>query len=176
MTRKTIDERISSPRGAIISLAVQNNASELLVQAAQIHGHFCPGLSMGVLASMLAIRELGTAPLTAVVAKRSCWVDGIQFVAGCTDVNHGLTFDDGDATTVTFSSKISDRSVKITVLEEYSKRVNRLVPGFTEMRGKMGSKQGQSAEFLSEFRKKAVEGAFAILEEPLDELFTVEQL
>jgi len=51
------------------------------------HGHFCPGLAMGIRAAELARREFGVVPdyeLTCVSETDMCGVDAVQFLLGCT--------------------------------------------------------------------------------------------
>jgi len=51
------------------------------------HGHSCPGLAIGIRASELAFRELGTPEETNMVAIAEtdmCGVDAIQFLTDCT--------------------------------------------------------------------------------------------
>ncbi|HPR62357.1 MAG TPA: tRNA (N6-threonylcarbamoyladenosine(37)-N6)-methyltransferase TrmO, partial [Prolixibacteraceae bacterium] len=48
------------PRMEIEKLIAQNDLETLMIKAAQIHGHFCPGLAMGVMAATYAMRRLKT--------------------------------------------------------------------------------------------------------------------
>ncbi len=60
---------------------------DTLNQVIAFHGHVCPGLSIGIRASELALRDLGhndEADLVAVVETDMCGVDAIQFLTGCT--------------------------------------------------------------------------------------------
>ena len=54
----------------------------------QFHGHFCPGLAIGVRAAELALREIGPRAadeeIVAIVESDMCGVDAIQFMTGCT--------------------------------------------------------------------------------------------
>ncbi|MGE4424279.1 MAG: FmdE family protein [Pseudodesulfovibrio sp.] len=55
--------------------------------AIAFHGHFCPGLTIGIRAVELARRELGeldTLALVAVAETDMCGVDAIQFLTDCT--------------------------------------------------------------------------------------------
>jgi formylmethanofuran dehydrogenase subunit E len=60
---------------------------DLIDQTIAFHGHSCPGLSIGIRASELALQKLGHAEerdLVAVVETDMCGVDAIQFLTGCT--------------------------------------------------------------------------------------------
>jgi len=51
------------------------------------HGHWCPGLAVGIRAAEWALREMGRAAdeeIVAVVETDMCGVDAIQFLTGCT--------------------------------------------------------------------------------------------
>ena len=51
------------------------------------HGHVCPGLSIGIRAAELALRDVGdpkTFPMVAISETDMCGVDAIQFITGCT--------------------------------------------------------------------------------------------
>lgn len=58
------------------------------IQAAiAFHGHWCPGLAIGLRAAELAIQEVGTATdedVVCVAETDMCAVDGIQALTGCT--------------------------------------------------------------------------------------------
>lgn len=58
-------------------------------KAAAFHGHKCPGLAIGVRASMLALEKLGVGKsedeeLCCVTENDACGVDGVQALTGCT--------------------------------------------------------------------------------------------
>jgi len=60
---------------------------ERLDACAAFHGHVCPGLTIGVRAAELALREFDNPKdyeMTAVVETDMCGVDAIQFLTGCT--------------------------------------------------------------------------------------------
>ncbi|WP_027174571.1 FmdE family protein [Desulfovibrio aminophilus] len=59
---------------------------ELLRKVAVFHGHECPGLTIGIRAAELALRELGGPgpDLVAVSETDMCGVDAIQVLTGCT--------------------------------------------------------------------------------------------
>lgn len=88
---------------------------ELFDQAAQLHGHKCPGLALGVRVADEALKKLGVNPgddrLHCVVEKRACFNDGIQSVAGCTFDNGRLTCIAGDKAAFRFYIDGSRESV-----------------------------------------------------------------
>lgn len=60
---------------------------ELIKQTTDFHGHWCPGLAIGIRAAEWAMKEMGTSAdeeIVAVVETDMCGVDAIQFLVGCT--------------------------------------------------------------------------------------------
>jgi formylmethanofuran dehydrogenase subunit E len=51
------------------------------------HGHWCPGLAIGIRAAEWALKEMGKSPdeeIVAVVETDMCGIDAIQYLTGCT--------------------------------------------------------------------------------------------
>lgn len=68
-------------------------------EAVKFHGHTCPGLAMGVRASIAALQKLGIErakdeELAAFVYTDGCGVDGVQVITGCTLGKGNLFFRD----------------------------------------------------------------------------------
>ncbi|PKN66051.1 MAG: formylmethanofuran dehydrogenase [Deltaproteobacteria bacterium HGW-Deltaproteobacteria-15] len=60
---------------------------EVIEQTTRFHGHWCPGLAIGIRASEWALQEMGKAAdeeIVAVVETDMCGVDAVQFITGCT--------------------------------------------------------------------------------------------
>jgi formylmethanofuran dehydrogenase subunit E len=60
---------------------------ELIEKTTNFHGHWCPGLAIGIRASEWALQKMGKAAdeeIVAVVETDMCGVDAIQFLTGCT--------------------------------------------------------------------------------------------
>lgn len=62
---------------------------ELFEAAGKLHGHLCPGLAIGVRASVEAAGLL-QGELRCVMESRACWADGLQSVLGATVGNGRL--------------------------------------------------------------------------------------
>lgn len=102
------EERKRDPRESIRKLIERGDTESLLLEAGQLHGHFCPFLSLGVVAAQYAVSELGeVAPdmedTVAVVETNSCFSDGIQYVTGCTFGNNALVYRDYGKTAFTLA-------------------------------------------------------------------------
>jgi len=62
-------------------------SAESIRRVVEFHGHWCPGLAIGLRAAELAVAEFGRAgdeEIVAVVETDMCGVDAIQFLTGCT--------------------------------------------------------------------------------------------
>jgi formylmethanofuran dehydrogenase subunit E len=62
-------------------------SQEKIDQTIQFHGHFCPGLAIGIRAAELALHELDNPPdyeMVTVAETDMCGCDAIQFLTGCT--------------------------------------------------------------------------------------------
>lgn len=77
-----------------------NDLTGLLLMTAKIHGHYCVGSAMGVMAAHHAMKSLGVVRNTgmehiiAVVETNSCFSDGVQVVTGCSFGNNSLVYRD----------------------------------------------------------------------------------
>jgi formylmethanofuran dehydrogenase subunit E len=92
----------SEPRIEIQNHIANNRTDLLLIGAAQMHGHYCPGLAMGVMAAVYAMRHLGEMKnLTATVETKNCFADGVQWVTGCTFGNKALIYKELGETALT---------------------------------------------------------------------------
>jgi formylmethanofuran dehydrogenase subunit E len=125
---------MTDPRTEIKTLLKAGNLSELLIQSAQLHGHYCPGLAYGVKAGFVGLKHLGfentgMEELIAIVECNNCFVDGIQMTTGCTMGNNALVYKDIGKTAVTILSRKTNSAVRIS-LKQNSRTVNN--PGSIE--------------------------------------------
>lgn len=109
------------PRAAIQQLLLDGNVKPVLEMAGMLHGHFCPGLALGVKAVDAAFRRLGIIDNTgmeeimAVAECNSCFIDGIQFAAGCSLGNNALVYKDLGKTAATFYRRGGEKAVRVCV-------------------------------------------------------------
>lgn len=106
-------KELERPRQEIEEAAVEGNLPKLLRLSGLIHGHYCPGLAMGVRAGACAVRELrvrstGMEEVVAIVETNSCFADGIQVVTGCTLGNNGLIYRDFGKTAFTLARRTGE--------------------------------------------------------------------
>lgn len=72
-------------------------SQDLVDQTISFHGHWCPGLAIGIRASQWAVENLGRSSdeeIVAVVETDMCGVDAIQFLTGCTFGKGNLIYRD----------------------------------------------------------------------------------
>ena len=113
-----MDEK--DPRERIKRLLKEGQLKELLVQAAGLHGHYCPGLAFGVKAGYAGLKRLGfentgMEELAAIVECNNCFVDGVQMTTGCSLGNNALVYKDLGKTAVTIVSRKAKSAVRIVL-------------------------------------------------------------
>lgn len=125
-------EFIRDPRASIKELVRRGDLIGLLAKAAELHGHFCVGLSLGVLASYAALKKFeieGPAvdisrharqEYVAIVENNLCFADGVQIVLGTTLGNDSLIFRDTGKTAVTLIHRESLKGVRVAMVNETS--------------------------------------------------------
>lgn len=90
--------------------------SGLVRKAIDFHGHWCPGLAIGVRAAQWALQEMGKAPdeeIVAVVETDMCGVDAIQALMGCTFGKGNLIHKDYGKTAFAFYRRRDGKSVRL---------------------------------------------------------------
>lgn len=100
--------RVDSPRIDIVRNILSNETKELLLKSAQLHGHICPGLALGVLGATTVMQKLyeqgeDSKDYILTVEMQNCLVDALLFVTGCTPGTH--RFQEGDPARMSFSLK-----------------------------------------------------------------------
>lgn len=93
--------------------SISNDDLEPLVA---FHGHMCPGLAVGVRASLIGLREVGRPPqqpVSVVAETAMCSVDAVQFLTGCTLGNGDLVFRDHGKNAFTFVRRSDGRAVRV---------------------------------------------------------------
>ncbi len=93
-----------------------------LQESIRFHGHMCAGLALGLRASELALRSLGTDrgrdDLIVAVETDTCSVDGVQTLTGCTFGNGKLYFRDHAKSAYTFWQDQRETALRIIARPE----------------------------------------------------------
>ncbi len=100
---------------------MEKNKNRLLLSAGRFHGHIGPFLAIGLKMGMLANEILGRDPFSTSVEvwvepkpPRSCTVDGVQFVTGCTMGKGNISISPSrEDVGATFKSKGSTVSLRL---------------------------------------------------------------
>ncbi|MCB2186227.1 MAG: TraR/DksA C4-type zinc finger protein [Deltaproteobacteria bacterium] len=90
--------------------------SHQIEQAVEFHGHWCPGLAIGLRAGEYALHHLGRAvdeEIVALVETDMCAVDAIQVLTGCTLGKGNLLFQDHGKLAFTFYRRADGRGVRL---------------------------------------------------------------
>lgn len=105
---KDID--MAKPRQVIEDAIDAGDLTLLLKLCGLLHGHYCPGVAMGVKASVRAVKELrasstGMEEVVAIVETNSCYSDGVQLITGCSFGNNALIYRDYGRTALTLAKR-----------------------------------------------------------------------
>ena len=133
-----------NPRSFILPMLKNRKTKELFLEAGRLHGHYCPGLAMGVVAAVDGLNLLaekcnipvsmlnsseGMEELIAIIEINSCFADGIQYVSGCTLGNNALLYHDYGKTAVTFCLR-DGRGVRLSSNGKFHEILDKVEPRF----------------------------------------------
>jgi len=82
------------------------------------HGHWCPGLAIGIRAAEWALKEMGKSPdeeIVAVVETDMCGVDAIQYLTGCTFGKGNLIHKDYGKNAFTFYRRRDGKAMRLVL-------------------------------------------------------------
>jgi len=89
---------------------------ELVEKTKAFHGHWCPGLAIGIRAAEWALEEVGKSPdeeIVAVVETDMCGVDAIQYLTGCTYGKGNLIHKDYGKNAFTFYRRRDGKAARL---------------------------------------------------------------
>ena len=89
---------------------------ETIDRTVAFHGHWCPGLAIGLRAGEWALREMGRAAdedIVAVVETDMCGVDAIQVLTGCTFGKGNLIYQDHGKMAFSFHRRRDGKSARL---------------------------------------------------------------
>lgn len=148
---------------------------EELEQAAGFHGHNCPGLTIGIRAAELALRELDhpdDADMVAVSETDMCGVDGIQYFTGCTLGKGNLLHQDYGKMAFTFFDRRSNRGFRALLKDDVR---GNMEAELGKLMKKIASGEASDSDKArnAELRKELIN---RFLELDLEEMFTIQWL
>lgn len=174
------DTPLDNPRFDILKHISRGETRKLLKLAGQIHGHYCPGLSMGVMAASNAMETLrgtsdGMEDLLAVVETNNCFSDGVQYVTGCTFGNNGLIFKDLGKNALTLTRR-DGKGLRVIGRGDIREQIDRAFPEFNKLFVEVVVRQNHEEEMTTRFRKASREASFGMLEWAFSDLFVTEEV
>ena len=145
---------------------------ELIKETIKFHGHHCPGVSLGIRASELALSEFERAPdeeVVAVVETDMCAVDAIQYLTGCTFGKGNLIHLDHGKSVFTFYRRSDEKGIRISARPQVFSEVDEDVIALQKKQVREGL-NAEEEERLAEARAARIQ---RIMSAPLDKLFEV---
>ncbi|WP_234408771.1 TrmO family methyltransferase domain-containing protein [Marinilabilia salmonicolor] len=174
------DLMLSRPRINIEKHISRGESRALLQQAGQLHGHYCPGLAMGVLATMNAMDLLrqasdGMEELLAFVETNNCFSDGVQYISGCTFGNNALIFQDYGKNAVSIVSR-DGRGYRARAKNDIRQVIGSLFPDFNPLFEKVVVEKNHEGSLKQSFKEVSKDVSFGMLEIPFDEMFDLQEV
>ena len=147
----------------------------MMKKSVEFHGHSCPGLAIGVVASKIALENAKRAEdeeLVAVVENDACGVDAIQVLTGCTFGKGNLIYKDYGKSVYTFYNRTTGKALRLSVKPETFSKThgNKQTELFEKVRSKTATE-----EEIAEHNRHRKERIRSILEKGKD-LFKIEEV
>jgi formylmethanofuran dehydrogenase subunit E len=146
---------------------------QTLERTVEFHGHLCPGLTMGMQAAAIALREIGPhskdEEVVAVVETDMCGVDAIQVLTGCTFGKGNLVHRDWGKNAYTFFRRTDGKAIRVVGRPDARRRD----PEHQALREKISAGEATEAERIR-FRELHQSLARAVLDQRPDDLFEIQ--
>ncbi|MBN2109502.1 MAG: TraR/DksA C4-type zinc finger protein [Methanosarcinaceae archaeon] len=144
-------------------------------EAAKFHGHVCPGLTIGYIASKAAIEELEAErdvdeELVTIVENDACGVDAVQVLTGCTIGKGNLIYRDHAKQVFTFICRNSGKAVRVALKASFN--IDDIDPEVSELRPKVMSGTA-TEEQAKEYRKRMDGISRTMRQRPVEEMFNI---
>ncbi|MDI6402295.1 TrmO family methyltransferase [Balneolaceae bacterium ANBcel3] len=170
----------NNPRMEIWKHILAGDTETLLLQAGQIHGHYCPGLAMGVMAATQAMQKLGKdsdgmEDLLAIVETNNCLSDGVQWVTGCTIGNNALIYYDLGKMAFTLTQR-DGKGIRFIARHEAPQYIKAAFPDFDRHYDRVVRNKSRNSEEIAAFKMAGMERAFGTLGLDITRLFDVKQV
>ena len=174
------DTPSDNPRFNILKFISRGETDQLLKLAGQIHGHYCPGLAMGVMASAHAMEVLrgksdGMEDLLAFVETNNCFADGVQYVTGCTFGNNALIFKDFGKNAVSLVHR-DGTGVRVRAVNDIRDQLGQAYPEFQHLFEEVVVRQNHNENLVSRFQRASREASFGMLKLSFQDLFVSENI
>jgi formylmethanofuran dehydrogenase subunit E len=169
-----------NPRKKIISLLKNNKTEELLTLSGTLHGHYCPGLAIGVIGSVYLVDKLknfsdGMEEVICVMEINSCFADGIQYVTGCSMGNNSLIYRDFGKTAFSLVKR-DGTGLRLVSKPSFRNALHEKNPEFAKYYNLVVAEQNRDEELLYKFKKSAKDACFSLLEWDINDIFKIESV
>jgi len=165
-----------------IERMIQNDdLAGLLRSTAQLHGHYCGGSSLGVIAAHCAmkrmglVRNTGMEDLIAVVETNNCFTDSVQMVTGCSFGNNGMVYRDFGKTAFSLVDR-HGKGVRVSARPGASDLLKDKNPEAQELYLSIVNKRKATPEEEARMMALNQRHCFEILDMPFDKLFLIEEV
>jgi len=170
----------NNPRIDIRNEIHSGRTDSLMIKAAQMHSHYCPGLALGIMAATHVMNKLeaesdGMEDLLAITETNNCFADGVQFVTGCTFGNNALIFKDMGKTAFTLTKR-DGKGIRVSSKPESREVIREAFPDFKDLYKKVVEEQNHDPKLVTAYRKSALERSFGTLTLEFEKLFDVQKV
>ncbi|MEW5804379.1 MAG: FmdE family protein [bacterium] len=180
-----IPETMQNPRLSIQKMIQNQDMRGLLEKAAELHGHLCSFVTMGIMAGSLAVRKLAEASandgmerITCIIECNNCFSDGVQISTGCTFGNNALIFRDLGKNAFTLIRR-EGRAFRVSVRPEAREIVDavqeKIYPGSEALFDKVVTRRSGTLEEGELLKKLFLKGSYDLLTVPPEALFSVQE-
>jgi formylmethanofuran dehydrogenase subunit E len=148
--------------------------TEQIKETTDFHGHWCPGLAVGIRAAEWVLKEMGKAgdeDIVAVVETDMCGVDAIQYLTGCTFGKGNLIYKDLGKNAFTFYRRRDGKAARILTRGLLSSEDDQLL---AKLHAKL-RKGGLSPDEESTWHELRAKRSKHIMDAELEELFEVKE-
>jgi formylmethanofuran dehydrogenase subunit E len=168
-------------RNEIEQKIASDDLAGLLTETGEIHGHFCVGSALGVMAAHHAMKDLGIGKVEepgrfiAIVETNSCFSDAVQVVTGCTLGNKSLIYRDYGKMVLTLLNRDGE-GIRIARKPESGAVLRNRNQEFVKLRNKVVTK----GEGTDEDEKRLIEltknHCYDVLYTPVVKIFKIDRV
>jgi formylmethanofuran dehydrogenase subunit E len=172
---------LSKTRSEIERRIRENDLAGLLRLTALIHGHYCVGSALGVIASTYAMRKLnveentGMERLIAIVETNNCFSDGVQMVTGCSFGNNSLVYKDYGKTALSLVRR-SGEGVRLSTRPDLGDLLKDKNPETQGLYWRSVNQRNTSPEEEARMMELNERHCFHVLNIPAESIFKIEEV
>ncbi|MEA4877591.1 FmdE family protein [Aminobacterium sp. MB27-C1] len=150
--------------------------SENLEQIISFHGHWCPGLAIGIRAAQIALSQIGHSSdeeMVALCETDMCGIDAVQFLTGCTLGKGNLIVRPYGKMAFSFYRRKDGKAIRLVLKKDSGKGTGS--SDYRELQKKVNMNTITEEERLH-FEELRKERCNAIMTMPIDELFEIKEV